>query len=426
VCVDKLLYSCAAVSFLNHTHMLHFHSQNSSWRVALVTLTFVPLFALTARFMMLLNESRGSVTVGSYQRAGSLAYSAVSAIRTVLSSNGVRPMVSAYADATQEAFRESVKFTLKLGFATGTIFNVPPSRTAGLERTTDAQGLSHTESRYLGFYLYAISGSMLGSFLLLYCVLTLYGTSLLYRDVRETGCDPSAGVPGAQDCPNTGTAVFGSMLGVAFAARGMSVFGNVVEVFSQARVATQDALLAMRRVPGSPRKVMYKDEIDESEQDNAEGVSSLMRPKDIETGEHRLIKAILPTFCIDSATRDGLKSNIRGQIRFEHVGFHYPTRPSETALEGLSFDVAAGETVALVGTCFCLCFDSLGFPATKSISTSFDLGPSGCGKSTVVLLLERFYDPTAGRILIDGVDLKQYNVHHLRSSIGYVGQVNHS
>lgn len=197
---------------------------------------------------------------------------------------------------------------------------------------------------------YLLLGSMLGSFLLLYCVLTLYGTSLLYRDVRENGCDPSAGVPGAQDCPNTGTAVFGAMLGVAFAARGMSVMGNVVEVFSQARVAAKEALLAMRRVPGSPRKVLYKDEIDKGDQDN-EDVSALVRPKDVEMGEQRLIKAILPAFCIDSASHDGHKSEIRGQIRFQNVSFHYPTRPSEAALEGLSFDVAAGETVALVGTC---------------------------------------------------------------------------
>jgi ATP-binding cassette, subfamily B (MDR/TAP), member 1 len=192
---------------------------------------------------------------------------------------------------------------------------------------------------------------MLGSFLLLYCVLTLYGTSLLYRDVREYGCDPSAGVPGAQDCPNTGTAVFGAMLGVAFAARGMSVMGSVVEVFSQARVAAQEALLAMRRVPGSPRKVVCKEDVDKGDPSSAEGVSALMRPKDVEVGEQGLVKAILPAFCIDSASNDGLKSEIRGKIAFQNVSFHYPTRPSEAALEGLSFDVAAGETVALVGTC---------------------------------------------------------------------------
>jgi ABC-type multidrug transport system fused ATPase/permease subunit len=50
------------------------------------------------------------------------------------------------------------------------------------------------------------------------------------------------------------------------------------------------------------------------------------------------------------------------------------------------------------------------------------LGPSGSGKSSTVLLLERFYDPTAGQILLDGVDLKDINVKHLRSNIGYVGQ----
>lgn len=190
----------------------------------------------------------------------------------------------------------------------------------------------------------------MGSFLLLYCVLTLYGTSLLYNDVRVSGCDPSAGVPGAQDCPNTGTSVFGAMLGVAFAARGMSQVGNVLEVFSQARVAAQEALLAMRRLPGSPERVLYRDENEEADQDNAGDSSPLIGPKDIETGDRRLIKAILPAFHIDSASHGGLKAEILGQISFQYVGFHYPTRPSESVLDGLSFEVAAGETVALVGT----------------------------------------------------------------------------
>lgn len=48
------------------------------------------------------------------------------------------------------------------------------------------------------------------------------------------------------------------------------------------------------------------------------------------------------------------------------------------------------------------------------------VGPSGCGKSTIVGLLERFYDPTEGEILLDGINLKEYDIHHLRSKIGIV------
>jgi ATP-binding cassette subfamily B (MDR/TAP) protein 1 len=50
------------------------------------------------------------------------------------------------------------------------------------------------------------------------------------------------------------------------------------------------------------------------------------------------------------------------------------------------------------------------------------VGPSGGGKSTVVKLLERFYDPTGGSVSLDGVNIKDINVRHLRSIIGYVGQ----
>ena len=57
------------------------------------------------------------------------------------------------------------------------------------------------------------AGSMLGTFMLLYCVLTLYGTSLLYNDVESTGCDPSSGVASNDTCQSSGPDVFGAMLG---------------------------------------------------------------------------------------------------------------------------------------------------------------------------------------------------------------------
>lgn len=82
-------------------------------------------------------------------------------------------------------------------------------------------------------------------------------------------------------------------------------------------------------------------------------------------------------------------------IRFEGVGFAYD--PNEPVLEGIDFEVRAGEVVALVGA-------------------------SGAGKSTLVDLVGRFYDPTEGRLLIDGVDLRDYRIHSLRSRLGIVSQ----
>jgi ATP-binding cassette subfamily B protein len=87
----------------------------------------------------------------------------------------------------------------------------------------------------------------------------------------------------------------------------------------------------------------------------------------------------------------------RGAIRFERLGFSYPSRPGQRALDGFDLDVAPGETVAFVG-------------------------PSGAGKSTVFQLLLRFYDPAEGRILIDGVDIAQADPGAVRARIGLVPQ----
>ena len=90
-------------------------------------------------------------------------------------------------------------------------------------------------------------------------------------------------------------------------------------------------------------------------------------------------------------------SPTRGLITLDHVEFRYPGRPDDAALHDLSFKIAAGETVAIVG-------------------------PSGAGKSTLFQLLLRFYDPTAGRILLDGVDIKTADPVELRRRIKSVPQ----
>jgi ATP-binding cassette, subfamily B, bacterial MsbA len=85
----------------------------------------------------------------------------------------------------------------------------------------------------------------------------------------------------------------------------------------------------------------------------------------------------------------------RGQIEFRDVAFRY--RPSEPVLRGISFVAAPGQTLALVGA-------------------------SGSGKSTVMNLMVRFWDPQAGKILVDGQDILQFSRHSLRNSIAYVSQ----
>ncbi|KAK7245615.1 hypothetical protein RIF29_40462 [Crotalaria pallida] len=101
---------------------------------------------------------------------------------------------------------------------------------------------------------------------------------------------------------------------------------------------------------------------------------------------------------IDSSSIEGITlETVAGDIELRHVSFHYPTRPDIQIFKDLCLNIPAGKTVALVGE-------------------------SGCGKSTVISLLERFYDPDSGEILIDEVDIKKFRLSWLRQQMGLVGQ----
>ena len=92
-----------------------------------------------------------------------------------------------------------------------------------------------------------------------------------------------------------------------------------------------------------------------------------------------------------------LANKIEGKIEFKNVSFYYPTKPNQKILNNLSFIIEPKKKVGLVGY-------------------------SGCGKSTIIQLLERFYDVTEGQILIDDIDIRDYNLFDLRKNIGLVSQ----
>jgi ATP-binding cassette, subfamily B (MDR/TAP), member 1 len=185
---------------------------------------------------------------------------------------------------------------------------------------------------------------MLGSFLFLYQILTLYGASVLYNEVRKKGCDPSdAGIlTGNEPCSNTGTDVFGAMLGVAFAAQGASQFGNFGAAFVEARTAAYEALKAINRKPGAPEEIIYRKD--------DEDIGSSSHSRRSGDAEKDKIIAIIPKYEIDSSSTAGLKpKKIEGAISFKNVQFAYPTRPFEPVLNGLTVDIEPGQTVAFVG-----------------------------------------------------------------------------
>ena len=97
------------------------------------------------------------------------------------------------------------------------------------------------------------------------------------------------------------------------------------------------------------------------------------------------------------ANPKALPDPAQGSVSFEDVRFSYPSAKTKSALNGLSFTVAHGETVAIVG-------------------------PSGAGKSTIFSLILRFYDPASGTIRLDGVDIREADPHAVRQRIAIVPQ----
>lgn len=92
-----------------------------------------------------------------------------------------------------------------------------------------------------------------------------------------------------------------------------------------------------------------------------------------------------------------LAGPFRGQLEFEAVSFAYPSRPETRALDEVTLSLRPGESLALVG-------------------------PSGAGKSTLLDLVLRFYDPQAGRVTLDGIDIRDLTPEELRSHIAIVSQ----
>jgi ATP-binding cassette subfamily B (MDR/TAP) protein 1 len=101
---------------------------------------------------------------------------------------------------------------------------------------------------------------------------------------------------------------------------------------------------------------------------------------------------------IDSWSDEGERlTGMEGLVEFRDVHFRYPTRPEQPVLRGLNMTIKPGQMAAVVGA-------------------------SGCGKSTSIALLERFYDPLAGGVYVDGKEISKLNVNDYRSYIALVSQ----
>ncbi|EOA25272.1 hypothetical protein CARUB_v10018587mg [Capsella rubella] len=128
------------------------------------------------------------------------------------------------------------------------------------------------------------------------------------------------------------------------------------------------------------------------------GLSNLKDFSEAVVAGERIVKVIKRVPYIDSDNPKGqILENIKGEVQFKNVKFMYPSRPETPIFDDLCLRIPPGKTIALVGG-------------------------SGSGKSTVISLLQRFYDPVAGEILIDGVSINKLQVKWLRSQMGLVSQ----
>ncbi|KAB2604745.1 ABC transporter B family member 15-like [Pyrus ussuriensis x Pyrus communis] len=128
------------------------------------------------------------------------------------------------------------------------------------------------------------------------------------------------------------------------------------------------------------------------------GLSNLKYFSEACSAAERIMEVIRRVPKIDSDNMEGeILEDVSGEVEFKHVEFAYPSRPESIIFKDFNLTVPAGKTVALVGG-------------------------SGSGKSTVIALLQRFYDPLGGEILLDGVAINKLQLKWLRSQMGLVSQ----
>lgn len=128
------------------------------------------------------------------------------------------------------------------------------------------------------------------------------------------------------------------------------------------------------------------------------GLSNLKPFSEASAAGDRVMEVIKRVPKINSESMEGkILQDVQGEVEFVHVKFAYPSRPDAMVFEDLNLKIPAGGTIALVGE-------------------------SGCGKSTLVALLQRFYDPLRGEILLDGVAVHKLQLKWFRSQMGLVSQ----
>ncbi len=128
------------------------------------------------------------------------------------------------------------------------------------------------------------------------------------------------------------------------------------------------------------------------------GISDYLKVKNGYKSVYRILNTKSEINAFEDQNKDKISlESLKGKIEFRNVTFSYPTKPNLRILKNISFVIPPGNRVAIVGN-------------------------SESGKSTIILLLERFYDVNKGEILIDDINIKEYNLYQLRKKIGFISQ----
>eukprot|EP00980_Cylindrotheca_fusiformis_P012788 scaffold3136_cov102-Cylindrotheca_fusiformis.AAC.5 len=263
-----------------------------SWRVTLVVLTIVPFMAGVTGWVMKLNQSKTTRDNAAYSKAGSVVFSTVSSIRTVLALNAAEEVIQKFTESTQVAYEGAVAQLIWIGLA---------------------------------------NGCLMSSFNVAYVVIVGYGSYLLYDGVRENGCDPSGAIHAG--CDPKGEDVFLALLGVIVAGATIPQISTAVEKFAEARAACFPALVAMSRKSKTG--------------DTAREAANAKYAEDL---EKRATGVDLPEYLIDVSSPMGLKPEaVSGNIEFRAVNFAYPTRKDAQVFQDFNLTIPAGKTVAFVG-----------------------------------------------------------------------------
>ena len=324
-----------------------------------MVLCTVPFMAVSGWFLVKMTTTTTQRANASYAKAGSVAYTTASSIRTVLSLNAIPTMIDNFMAATAQAYKDATSQVAWLGVA---------------------------------------NGCMMGSFLLSSIVVPLFGGKLLWDQIQETRGDPSGAVPNNQTCNPSGMDVFGAMFGIFLAAAVLPQLTTIQESVTNARVACHLAQQTMNRKVQED-EATTKTSKDKDEDTNMGDVEETT--KTVTTNPNTQIRrghSKLPEYMIDCMSPKGLHpKKLKGEIEFSDVTFSYPTRQETNVFDHFSLKIEAGKSIAICG-------------------------PSGSGKSTIVQLLERNYDVVAGSIKIDSHDIRDLNVKWLRGHIGLVQQ----